>query len=386
MNKTDQTAPETTEAPALTNMSVDQFASRLASKRKQPLSSAPTGTTPAPAAQPESELAGDAGAQATEGDNNSTDETVGDGQVTETEGSPAAPQPQETPSTVSGVHPEVLEAIRAAGIGADQAGAVAKMAKRIQAVVDDRDAERNRRLELERTIQAKPQGQQDPAPVQTGPIVHPKLASLDTEINTIRAGLKTIAANRDGYTARNADGTERVFTAEELEEIRVDNEARLAELSAERRMTQRELEQQEQAQRETATAEAQRQYPWINQRDSQEYQLAINELRQLGPVAQQLKQSPAFALIVGRYVRGLQAERAEAARAATAGSAPASVATRPSQGVVPPKVVPGSSSKSKVNPFAAKLKAAEEEMVRSGGSKEAYAKLRSLRRQAAVAA
>ncbi|EFX61273.1 hypothetical protein DAPPUDRAFT_274251, partial [Daphnia pulex] len=224
-----------------------------------------------------------------------------DGQAQETETSQGQATDPEPSTAGSSLDQEILAAIREAGAAPDRATAIAKMAKRIQGLVDDRDAERNRRLELERAGQAKPQGQQDSAPAQAGPIVHPKLATLDAEIQTIQAGLRTIRANRDGYTAKNEDGSDgRSFTADELEEIRVENEARLAELSAERRMTQREIEQEEQTQRETATAEAQRQYPWINQRDSQEYQLAISELRQLGPVAQQLKNSPQFALIVGR--------------------------------------------------------------------------------------
>lgn len=382
MNENDQTAPETPAKAPLTNMSEAQFAAHLTSKRQRPASSAPTGNTPPPAPAPESELAGSEEAQTPEFESNPSVEGQGEGQVEGSE-TPAA-SAEETIPALPGVHPEVLEAIRAAGIGADRAAAVAKMAKRIQAVVDDRDAERNRRLELERTLQEKPKSEQQ-QPAQAVPLTHPKLASLDTEINTIRAGLRTIAANRDGYTVKNEDGSDgRTFTAEELEEIRVENEARLAELSAERRMTQRELEQEEQAQRETATAEAERQYPWINQRESKEYQLAIAELRQLGPLAHQLKQSPAFALIVGRYVRGLQAEQADAARGATPAAGKAGA--RPSHGTVPPKVVPGSSSKAKVNPFAAKLKAAEEEMVRTNGSPKAYAQLRSLRRQAAAAA
>lgn len=363
----DQTAPESTEQPAASgNVSVMEFAQRLGSRRRETLASA-TATTPTPEPAPDSELE-----PATEGEQ-------ADGAATVSQTTDAGSEEQPAVPAASNLDQEILDAIREAGVEPTQAAAVAKMAKRIKTLVDDRDRERNRRLELERAGQPNETQEPEANRQQAEPPVNDAVQRIEAEIGKMRAALKTIAQNPDGYEVKDNDGNVvQTLSPEQLNEIRLDAESKLAELNAEKRIVQRELQQKLESEREAATSLAVREYPWVNNKQAPEYQLAITELRQLGPVAAELRKSPAFALIVGRYIRGLQAEQAAAAQAAVR---PAQ--GRPAQSRVPPAVVPGTSTRAKANPLAGQIKAAEERMARTGGSPEAYAQLRSLRRKAA---
>ena len=368
----DQTAPETIEQPAASgNVSVLEFAARLGSRRRQALGS-DTANTPTPEQAPESELETEpAGVQAD-----------GESTVSETTEVEVAAQPENQAAAT--LDQEILDAIREAGVEPSQAGAVAKMAKRIKALVDERDSERKRRLELEQTGQPKPaqSSEPDPVPEQVATVVSERVKQIDDEISKVRAAIRLIAQNPDGYEVKDKDGNVvQTLSPEQLQDIRLDAESNLSELNAEKKIVQREIQKQQQAEREAASSLAVREYPWRNIKQAPEYQVAVNELRQLGPAAAELRKSPAFALIMGRYIRGLQAEQTAAAQAATR-----STSGKPAQSRVPPAVVPGTSTRGKANPLAAALRAAEEKVARTGGSTEAYAQLRSLRRKAAQAA
>lgn len=376
----ENTAPVAVETPssAADNISVAQLAARLGSRRRQ--ASAPeTATTPTPAAAPESELEGAAGGETPTDPEASTP-------VDQQAEDPHQADPTEQQPAASTIDEMIQQAIREAAMAPDKAQAVAKMAKRIKTVVDERDAERNQRLALQQQLtQGQPtEPAEQPTRAESAPTpTNDKIAEIDAKITTVRRALATIAANPNGYDVTNDKGeVTRSLSAEQLAQLQIDASVELGELSAEKKIIQRELQQQEEAQRAEASTTAIREYPWVNNREAPEYQLAVQELRQLGPVAAELRKSPAFALIVGRYIRGLQAERSAAAQSA-ATPAPA---RKPTHGRTPPAVVPGSASRGKVNTFAAQVQAAEAALKKSGGSPEAYARLRSLRRQAAAAA
>ncbi len=387
MSKQTTVAPETTETPAASgNLTVDGYAALLASRQRQPLVPE-TGNTPAQSPQPEveTEVGDEAVTQTTE-----TEQVEGETGETDpqTDQQPEGDQPEDSAQQVGSdqstrLDDVIAEAIREAGLEPDKAKAVAKMAKRIAKVVDERDAERNKRLELEMAGQQKPTpSQEQPATAQvtTG---DPRVAGIDKQIDQIKSALRTIAQNRDGVTTTDPKtGAEVHFSAEDLEGHRVEYEQQLTQLTAEKFVVTREIERETQSQRELAATEAIRSYPWINDNRSEDYQLAVAELRKLGPLAKQLKDHPSFPLFVGRYVRGLRAETSDTHKPA----APVAKSKPASNGTVPPKVVAGATTRAPSSPNAAKLKAAEEEFRASGGSPKAYGKLLSARRMAATAA
>lgn len=210
-------------------------------------------------------------------------------------------------------------------------------------------------------------GAAEPAATAAGQA--PALAKLDARLASLREALRWCDANPDGGEL-NEGGQAVTYDAARVAAMKARAGDMIETLREERLETSVELKQQFKMQRETANAAAVRHYPWMNKKESPEWQIASGILRE----SPGLLGRPDATLLVGRYIAGLKAEQAaaKAARTKTASSA----------GRTPPAVVTHAGAAApKGQPGGGAVRVAEEQF-RTSGSVEDLTRLLASRQAA----
>lgn len=231
-------------------------------------------------------------------------------------------QPEEDDSDAplsSGLPPEIELAIAEAIAEPDKAKLTKKLVKRIHQLVGQRD---QAAAELAQARQGKPEKPETTPQPTANPSVDPRLAPFDSRIGNLENALRTLEANPDGLTMPGEGGENLTLDAAEVAELRRKYTKDYVDTVAKRAAAETQVTQEHQTRVRASWDQAATVYPWISQQKSPEFQLAVSELKQLGPAARAaLQADPAFPLVVARYVAGFQAESA-AGKTASALPAP----------------------------------------------------------------
>lgn len=224
---------------------------------------------------------------------------------------------------------------------APKAKAVRDLRDRVHKVVDQRDAERNARIEVERKLadaEAKlasqtnaPAANQRQQAAQTNEefASDPAVVEIDRTLADVEAFLDFAAQHPDGGSFEDGGKTYEL-DAEQMRAFKAKSEKERIRLSSKREARLESARQTFQTQRAAAHAEAVKLYPWIELKDSAEFQEAIRLIRANPGVMQHAD----FELVVARQVAGtrLEAEARKKLNGSTgkpAGSrTPAPVVTR----------------------------------------------------------
>jgi hypothetical protein len=266
-------------------------------------------------------------------------------EAVETEGLPEAEQQQETPeettppaapesaaeeaaepeipaeetatASVEGARlpPEVAAAIEEAKLGKSQA----KIVRRIHELADQRDRERNARLEAERQRdqaleQAAQAGRVPPQPLipSQDPLNNsPEVKEITTALNQAERVISWAEENPDGGEVNG-----QAYSAEEIAQLKSHAERNRTELLAERAAVRSQLRSKLAEAEATFRHQAATIYPWMARPDALESKEVAAILQQLP----QVKAFPNWPLVLGDYIAGRKArEAAMAARAAGKG-------------------------------------------------------------------
>ena len=303
-------------------------------------------------------------------ENPSTPGTVPETPETEAPGEEAPPEPDlETgdAAETSQLHDEVARAIAEAKL---PKGAV-KMVKRINALVDQRDTERNRRLDAEARLaelQSRPAPSMDAPAVAAGssfdPVAnHPDMIAVNRNLARVEETLNWAEANPDGAEVDDGKGGKQFVDAAYVARVLKTLNGQRTELLAQRGSLTVGLNQSVSEIARQNHDKALKLYPWHADRESAEHQAAAKILQKYPAI----KQSPDYLLILGRLVEGQKLEAAKLKPAA----APAALPVRPAKAPTTPTPQPGAPARAaaRENGPEAEVKAAQEEFDRTGSEK-----------------
>lgn len=360
----------------------------------------PGTTTPEPASAPNAE------AQEPAADPNGTAETPTAPEagaalalLEDPDSEPAGPDAGKGPDarTVDGWVRQLDELLKTG----DHPKAIRELQKRLHAVVDQRDMERNARLEAERRAEERTTEPQATAPVAQG---HPVLAPLDQQIQETRNAVTLVEQYLDAVATAQREGTDvpRHITLangepwadpkgrpievdpEKARHWRRQYEERISDLKMDRKAAEQELVREHRAATQQAMGAALVHYPWLANKSAPEFADAQALLRERPG----LKQNADWPVIVGDYISGKRAREAAAAKAKLPVKAPPM--TRPKGGNIPPTVgtQPGAAAAMNGEGRATVQKQVQEarERYRKTGSVKDRAELSRLERQQQSAA
>jgi hypothetical protein len=284
-----------------------------------------------------------------------------------------------------------------------------KAVARIHEVVDQRDAERNKRIEAERRLaeatgqpathaddagradglETEPETVAAAQPTQPLNVIEQQLVALDKRQASLQSAIAWAAQNPDGGTLRDKQGNPIEVDSAGLQTYVAQWRADLAPLADQRTalVTRRELaaveHQRTMATRfRTAETEALAMYPWLKNTSSPEY-LQARAFMEANPGISYL---PDWPLMVGAHVTAKRSR----STAAVAGSLPPPVApplTRARAAAVPPPVVTTASAPGpRVNRAQQQIQEVEARIQERGSmTVEDRRQLSRLRREAATA-
>jgi len=261
-------------------------------------------------------------------------------------------------------------------------GALQILQKRIPKLVDQRDTERNARLQAEQKLTelegeletAKTQKSEDRGPKAEG--THPAVAKLSSQISEVDGFIKLFRSNPNGVEIDDGQGGKTMLTGDEVSDHLERLRDKRTELMTERKLAEQRVADNFQQSYQQSHALAVRVYPWLTKPDAPEQA----RLKAMLTAMPGLKQFPDYELVVGHYLRG---EAAAVAEAKAKGQAPASRKAPPSR--EPTKVVteaPGG----KAGPADAKTTAQQavkkaEEQFKKTGKKEDLQKWESAKQR-----
>lgn len=230
-------------------------------------------------------------------------------------------QPEEEEPNDDGEQPEEGEEPDADGDDGEPK-TVAKLQKRIHQLADQRDAERNQRIELERRLEEVERrlNHDDQTP---GPPQHPasagmagyqqqqapteEIAKLDRDIAWYNEFRDWARENPDGGTFQPSGGKPIEVAPEQVDSFSKEVDRSLPQLHADRTIKIHQYQTTLQAKAQESHNKAIRLYPWLENRESAEFKEALGIIRQ----HPHLLQDPEHELLVGRMVEGSKAERAK---------------------------------------------------------------------------
>ena len=211
---------------------------------------------------------------------------------------PAAPPSEPAPAAPPGPSGEVPPELLALYEDAKARKNFADMAKRIHDLVDQRDAERNARLEAERRLATPPPADTPPPP-----------ADQQARLKQIDQLLDWCDENSDGGQLTDAKGNPVELDAAAVRKHRRQWEREYLELAADNRVSRFEQQQRQAAEQTRAVEAAVAKYPWMNNPQSSEYAEAMKVIAE----RPYLKGQPDAAMAIGEMVTarlGLAAARA----------------------------------------------------------------------------
>lgn len=236
-----------------------------------------------------------------------------------------------------------LDEVLASG---DQPKAIKALQKRLHSLVDQRDTERNARLEAERRLADRSQATEQTAPTQDGLNGHPAVATIDQQIDQTLSTLELVERHLEAVSQARAEGVDVpqfitlangqqwvdgqgrpvAVTPERAKQWLRQYENQLSQLNARRETTLVNLQQSLQATVQKNLTDAVRHYPWMKDKASAEYAEATTLLNQRPG----LRMDPQWPLIVGDYIAGKRLRESAGLHA----TAPAM--TRPKSKATPP--------------------------------------------------
>ena len=176
---------------------------------------------------------------------------------------------------------------------------------------DQELAELRQRLNGGSDTQAQSQQAQRPAAFQ-----HPELAPLDQQIRQARAVLEWCETNPDGGEVRNADGKSADLSAADVRRYKVNAQAALSELAAQRAAKEQTLRQEFTTRQAEARKVVETEYPALNDPHSEEFAAAVEYLQSLPKHVVEVMQSmPDSRLVLADLIAGRNARLAKASKA-----------------------------------------------------------------------
>lgn len=260
-------------------------------------------------------------------------------------------------------------------------GALQILQKRIPKLVDQRDTERNGRLQaVEQNAQLRQELTEARKPKEVrqdaGPTLqHPEVAKVMGELNNVDTWLGWCEQNPEGGElpdGKGKDGTVQL-DASQVTTMRRELEKNRTELVARKVQTEATAKAEFRQQFETHHAAAVAQYPWLKNAQSPEHQ----EMQGILQVAPWFKQSPDYELAIGDFLAG---KALRLAKAKTVNGLPP---RKPAAAREPTRVMadPPTTGARRQEPGKAKKEEADSKFKSSGSTKD-LAKRFSADRQA----
>ncbi len=367
------TETQTQSAPASDNLSMEALAQRVAQRMNS--SAASAGAAPQTAAQtPPAEQPTEEGAAA-----GSTENTPAEGdQLPADTGAEAGAAATDT--TPTGDLPPVDEALGDEAAAEAEAQrplpvAVKDLRKRVNKVVAQRNEARAEAERLKGEVQQLTQNlntrESQPTNVR-GAIDrfsgHPAVKNIEARLSQAEQTLDWCEVNADGGEMDIGNGKTISLTPEQVREMRKVADNDRIDLRTQRSVKVSELHGAEEARRKAADVRAAQVYPWMQNQQSPEFQMAVK----IGMEIPGLIHSPEMILHMGDLVRGRMAREAEEKKRTTA------PARRPAAN--PPNITTTTASAPRVDAEEAALKTAEEQ-YRKTGTMADYNKLTVLKLQ-----
>lgn len=251
------------------------------------------------------------------------------------EGTEQEPETTEAQTETPAALPtELAEAI--AELKADGKGGQAKLLKRLHTVVDQRDSERNRRLESEQRL-TEAEEQLKSKPTEASPTTapadlvaqHPEVAQVTQAIAQVDGYIQWCKANKEGGEVPDGKGGKTFLDADAVAEILDNARNRRTELVAVKAQRAETVRNATKAAHQEFHGVAVKAYPWLEKRESAQRQ-EMDAILQQAPF---LKQFPNYELVIADMFRGRAARE-------SASKAPAvKPMVKPKGGNIPPKVV-----------------------------------------------
>lgn len=240
--------------------------------------------------------------------------------------------------------------------------AIRELQKRLHAVVDQRDTERNARLEAERRLAQRqevgaddPEGSvQAPGPMEGHPAVRQLDGQIQNTLGTIEMVERYVDAVEDATSRQedppqhitlangkpwtNAAGVPVVVTVSQAREWLRQYERQLTQLQVRRETTLSQLSVDRRTTEKQTMASAVTVYPWMAKKDSAEF----IEARALLHQRPGLRNDPQWPLIVGDYITGKRLRESRSANGNNGtGLAPKAPPLQKPRSTAPPPPVAG---------------------------------------------
>lgn len=295
------------ERPAA-NLTVQQLAKTLTKPTPSQATTEktePEVTTPAADREepPINEDAGE-GAEGADLSQTATTETLTEGDAAPAaEAAASAEQPVKTELPA-----ELADAIELAK--GDGKKGVADLLKRVHKLVDERDTNRNARLEAEertRQLEAQLEEQQtkpaaDPAPSAS----HPAIAAVNQQLAEVNGFLQLFRDNPQGVEIDDGEGGKTYLDADTIAEHAENLRNRKTELLTERTVLTERVKEAFQEAHAKAHAVAVKKFPWLaNPKDPQ-----TQRMERILKVVPEVKRFPDYELVIGYYFKGLASDQA----------------------------------------------------------------------------
>ena len=290
----------------------------------------------------------------------------------ESEDDAAVAGEDDLPVHIDDLPPEIAEAIAEAISDPDKQSLTRKLVKRIHKLVAQRNERDVKIAELEQP--AKPP--EAPAKEASAPTSDdPRLVAYDSQLKLLTSALRRLDSNPHGLTVEAEGGSAVELDADQVATLRQEYADKRTELISRRATVQVQVESEHKQTVQAAWSQAAIAYPWITQKESPEFKLAVAELQSFSPsIRATLQADPGFPMMIARYVAGLKLEapggrsavQAPMRKPRTAGQTPTQVVAAPA--AVGPKVPAQAQA----------LKEADEQYRRTGSIKD-LTKLRKIK-------
>lgn len=214
-----------------------------------------------------------------------------------------------------------------------------QLLKRLHTLVDQRDMERNRRLQVEQQMQQ--QAQERPSEISNRKFEisnePPEAQQLSEQIAQLDYVIQLAENNPDGATVPEGQGRERYFSPQELANARRNAERQRQDLVSERSALRVAFRQQMAGMRKEYAQQARTAYPWLTNPQSAEAKEFAQVVGQLGDLQARF---PDLDLWVADAVAGRLARTAKSQN----GRAVGALAPRKTPAPAAPPPVPGGGS------------------------------------------
>lgn len=212
-------------------------------------------------------------------------------------------------------------------------GALQILQKRIPKLVDQRDTERNGRLQAEQrvteleTAAEEARGQKAEDGSQKADASHPAITKLSKAIGEVDGFIRLFKANPNGVEIDDGNGGKTTLDSDEVAEHLDKLRDKRTELLTERKVTEQQVKQAFTQTIQHIRTKASGMYPWLAKPDAPEQARLKAIVKQIPGLSEMADHE----LVVARYLRGLAAEQAEAAKSGKPATAKAPPSREPTK-------------------------------------------------------